>query len=79
MDMVEGTLGSSVAGLSAEERRAEDVKVFNQVDLDGKGFFTYGEFLDFSGEPDSEELKEYFAKYDKNGDGGITVEEMRLE
>ncbi|TLS26749.1 hypothetical protein PpBr36_04280 [Pyricularia pennisetigena] len=78
-DAAEGSLGSSVVGLSAEERRAEDVKVFNKVDVDGKGFFTYGEFLGFAGEPDSEALEEYFAKFDRNGDGVINVDEMRLE
>ena len=54
-----------------------DEDMFNEVDINGIGHFAYPEFLVRTGWEDSEASKKHFAKFDRNGDGVITIEEMR--
>jgi len=52
--------------------------MFETVDSDGKGYFTFEEFLKYTNETESVESKVYFDIYDVNHDGVITPDEMRL-
>ncbi|KAF6807055.1 hypothetical protein CMUS01_14219 [Colletotrichum musicola] len=69
-------------GIAELEKREVDAKEadksqFLEVDTDGKGHFTYDEFLAYAGYDDDDDLRVYFAKFDKNSDGVITIDEMR--
>jgi hypothetical protein len=44
----------------ARDLAAADESMFRQVDVDGKGHFTYEEFLKFAGYSHDLELREYF-------------------
>ncbi|TPX08574.1 uncharacterized protein E0L32_009913 [Thyridium curvatum] len=54
-----GLASLTAAGFSGPEG---DERIFSEVDKDGKGHFTYEEFLTFVGAKDDEEYQAYFAK-----------------
>lgn len=57
----------------------DDHAMHQLVDGHGKGFFTFNEFMKYTGEAYTPELLDHFNKYDLNGDGVITPDEMRLQ
>lgn len=70
--------GPKIARVTSDGILEDDLSMHQAVDGHGKGFFTFNEFLKYLGEERTPEIEEYFDKYDLNGDGVITPDEMRL-
>ncbi|KAF2015325.1 hypothetical protein BU24DRAFT_480123 [Aaosphaeria arxii CBS 175.79] len=56
-----------------------DEKMFRMVDIEGLGFFNYGQFLQMLGEADTPEASSRFQRFDSDGDGKLSLHEMRLQ
>ncbi|KAF2270344.1 hypothetical protein CC78DRAFT_538896 [Lojkania enalia] len=56
---------------------ASDEEMFRAVDVNGVGYFTYEQFLAYENVTHDESAKSRFNEYDRNGDGVITLDEMR--
>ncbi|KAI4134586.1 MAG: hypothetical protein LQ347_001402 [Umbilicaria vellea] len=69
-------LGHDLAEKAGSET---DEAMHKAADTEGVGHFTFDQFLAHTKSENSPETLVYFNKYDKNGDGVITLDEMRLD
>ncbi|KAK0662624.1 hypothetical protein DIS24_g1866 [Lasiodiplodia hormozganensis] len=65
------------------ERRTDeltDTEAFGQANVDGTGNLTLNQYIQYMGATNDDEVYvSWFNKHDKNGDGIITADEVRLE
>ncbi|MCJ1279030.1 hypothetical protein MMC21_006851 [Puttea exsequens] len=66
----------ALASLAGSE---DDEAMFKAADTNNTGFFTFNQFLAHTDSKNDLETMVYFKKYDKNGDGVISLDEMRLD
>ncbi|KAF7196213.1 hypothetical protein HII31_02280 [Pseudocercospora fuligena] len=69
-------LGYFITGRHAAAEKTDE-QMHSEADIRGVGHFNYTEFLKFEGLEDSVGMKKHFDEFDRNGDGVITVDEMR--
>lgn len=76
-------LGSVLRSLGQCPTQAEVQDMINEVDCDGNGLIDFDEFVNLmqnklSNEDKEQELVEAFKVFDKNGDGFISLQELKF-
>ncbi|KAK7705966.1 hypothetical protein SLS57_009883 [Botryosphaeria dothidea] len=67
----------ATAGTTAE---VTDTEAFRLANVDGSGKLTLQQYTEYMGAAEDDEVYvNWFNKHDKNGDGIITADEVRLE
>ncbi|KAB2569026.1 Protein Diedel [Lasiodiplodia theobromae] len=70
----------NIKGMERRTAELTDTEAFGQANVDGTGNLTLNQYIQYMGATNDDEVYvSWFNKHDKNGDGIITADEVRLE